>query len=364
MSAQYSGVNTLGVQASGQGGAVHRRAQQARLRRRLACAIGALVVGHVFTGTALAQVNTTAAEAFYKGKTITILVPANPGATFDLISRAMAPYLEKYTGASAQIQNNRVIEAQNKLASSRPDGLTVVLSGHGPKEITASLFKQPGVSFDWKTFTLLGRIPLSSTAIVVDKKLGWNNPGDLVGKKFLVGASAPFFEPLAAEALGWDGMRIIPGMSGSERTLGIRRGEIQGTSAGAAQVERDSDVLQPLVVSTRDEGGFKGIPTIEQVAIKGKEKWGRWAATWDQLMYWSYATPGIPQDRAKFLEQALAKTSKDPAFIAAMAKLKVHLSPEFVTADQLKAITRNITDLSESDIKEMEFAIEQKYVKQ
>ena len=304
------------------------------------------------------------AAAFYKGKTITILIPSSPGGTFDLISRTEAPYIEKYTGARTLIQNSKVILAQNTLYRSKPDGLTVILCGHGPKEITAQLFKQEGANFDWTQFTLLGRIPASSTAFVVDKKLGWKTPADLQGKAFFAGASSPFFEPLFAEALGWDKMSIIPGMTGSERSLAMRRGELQATSAGAAQVKQDADLLVPIVVTLKDPKGFPGVPAVKDVAMKGKEKWGQWASAWDEVLYWSYATPGIPKDRAAFLESALQKTFNDPAFRAEMAKLNIDLSDHFIDGKELKQLTSAIANLSDADIKEMEFVITKKYVKQ
>ena len=55
--------------------------------------------------------------------------------------------------------------------------------------------------------------------------------------------------------------------------------------------------MLPIVVSTKDEKGFPGVPTAKDAAVKGKEKWGRLAAAWDELLYWSYATPGTPQDQ-------------------------------------------------------------------
>lgn len=303
------------------------------------------------------------AAAFYKGKAIIILVPSSPAGTFDLISRVEAPFLEKYTGARTLIQNNKVIQAQNALYRSKPDGLTIILCGHGPKEITAALFQQEGAAFDWTKFTLLGRIPASSTAFVVDKRLGWKSPADLQGKTFLAGASSPFFEPLMAEALGWDKMSIIPGMSGSERSLAMRRGELQGTTAGAAQVSQDTDLLAPLVVTNKDPKGFPGVPAVQDVTLKGKEKWGKWASAWDQLLYWSYATPGIPQDRAAFLEKALEQTFHDPAFAEEMKKLKVDLSDHFVDAKELMGITHVFANLTGSDLKEMQHVITEKYLK-
>lgn len=330
------------------------------MKRTVLLVVLCMMVGFLLSGNCLAAQD---AAAFYKGKSITVLIPSSPGGTFDLLSRAMAPYLEKYTGARPLMQNSRNIQVQNMLARSKPDGLTVVLSGHGPKEITAQLFKQEGVSFDWTKFTLLGRLPSSSTSFGVDKKMGWKKPADLQGKAFFAGASSPFFEPLFAEALGWDKMSVIPGMSGGERTLAMRRGEIQGTSGGAAQMAKDADLMLPIVVSTKDEKGFPGVPTAKDAAIKGKEKWGRLTAAWDELLYWSYATPGTPQDRAAFLESALQKTFNDPAFRADMAKLMIDLSDHFVNGKELRALTSDIEDLTDAEIKEMEFVITRKYQK-
>jgi tripartite-type tricarboxylate transporter receptor subunit TctC len=303
------------------------------------------------------------AAEFYKGKTISILVPSAPGGTFDLISRGMAPYLAKYTGASTQIVNSANIEAQNKLAASKADGLTVILAGHGAKEITGQMFKQQGVSYDWTKFVVLGKIADSSSAIVVDKKLGWTKSTDPVGKDFLMGCSTPFFEPLFAEALGWDKMKLIPGMSGSERALALRRGEIQGTSAGAAQVSQNTDLMQPLVVTVKDDKGFKGIPVVADVAVKGKEKFGQWANAWDKIMYWSATTPGTPLDRSAYLENALAQTYKDAAFVADMAKLNIDIAPEFLNAKTLSTMLNTLAAMSPADISEMQTVIEVKYLK-
>jgi tripartite-type tricarboxylate transporter receptor subunit TctC len=329
------------------------------MKRTVLWVVFCMIMGCLLTGNCLAQ----DAAAFYKGKTIVILIPSGPGGTFDLVSRAEAPFIEKYTGARTLVQNSAIIQAQNILYKSKPDGLTIILCGHGPKEITAQLFKEEGFSFDWNKFTLLGRIPASSTAIVVDKKSGWTKPADLQGKAFFLGESAPFFGPLFAEALGWDKMAVIPGMRGSERSLAMRRGELQATTAGAAQVVQDEDVMRPIVVTTKDEKGFRGVPVVKDLALKGKEKWGRWASAWDEVMYWSYATPGIPQDRAAFLESALKKMFNDPAFVAQMEKMKVDLSDHVIDGKELKEITRSIAEISDNDIKEMHFVITQKYLK-
>jgi tripartite-type tricarboxylate transporter receptor subunit TctC len=121
--------------------------------------------------------------------------------------------------------------------------------------------------------------------------------------------------------------------------------------------------MQAVVVSTKDEKGFPGIPTAKDSAPKGKEKWGRLVAAWDELLYWSYASPGTPQDRAAFLESALQKTYNDPAFRADLEKLKLDLSDHFISAKELKEMTSDISKLTDDEIKEMEFVITRKYQK-
>jgi tripartite-type tricarboxylate transporter receptor subunit TctC len=328
------------------------------MKRTVLLVVFCMMMGFLLTSNCLAE----DATAFYKGKTITVLIPTSPGGGFDLVSRAIAPYLEKYTGAKTLLQNGKTILSQNQLYRSKPDGLSVILAGHGAKEITSQLFKQQGANFNWKEFVLLGRLPFSSSFFVVDKKLGWTKLSDLRGKEFFHGASSPFFGPLFAEALGWDGMKVVPGMGGGERAMGMRRGELQSTIAGAGQVAQDSDVMLPLVTTNKDPK-FPAVPAITEVALKGKEKWGEWTSAWDAVVYWSYTSPGVPADRAAFLEKALEKTYNDPGFRADMKKLKFELSDHFVGAEELRKITRTIADLTDAEIEEMKYVIREKYQK-
>jgi len=80
-------------------------------------------------------------------------------------------------------------------------------------------------------------------------------------------------------------------------------------------------------------------------------------------VYWSYTTPGVPKDRADFLEKALEKTYNDPGYRADLAKLKFDLSDHFVGSKEIKQITKSIADLTDAEIKEMEYVITEKYLK-
>ena len=317
-----------------------------------------MMMGFLLTGQCTAE----DAAAFYKGKVITVLVPSKPGVGFDLVSRAIAPYLEKYTGATLLMESGREILSQNKLYRAKPDGLTIILSGHGAKEITAQLFKEEGANFNWKEFVFLGRVVNSGSVFAIDKSKGYKKPADLQGVKFFCGTSSPFFEPLFAEALGWDKMEVIPGLGGSERAMGVRRGELLATIAGTGQVKQNSDFMQPLVLTVKDPN-FPDAPAISDVVLKGKEKWAKWIAAWDEVIYWACTTPGVPADRAAFLEQALEKTYNEPGFKADMQKLGFELADHFISGKELKEMANVLAALTDEEIAEMKQVIQQKYIK-
>ena len=88
------------------------------MKRTILLFVFCMIMGCFLTINSLAE----DAAAFYKGNTITVLVPSGPGGGFDVTSRAIAPYIEKYTGAKTLMQNGKMILSENKLYRSKPDG--------------------------------------------------------------------------------------------------------------------------------------------------------------------------------------------------------------------------------------------------
>ena len=131
----------------------------------------------------------------------------------------------------------------------------------------------------------------------------------------------------------------------------------------STRIHQTSDEYATILLGLMLHQGLKR-SAIKDVAMKGKEKWGQWASAWDEVLYWSYATPGIPNDRTAFLQMALQRTYHDPVFRGEMARLNIDVSDHFIDGKELKQLTSTIANLSEADIKEMEFVITEKYVKQ
>jgi tripartite-type tricarboxylate transporter receptor subunit TctC len=307
----------------------------------------------------------TAAE-FYKGKTITSISGFGEDAVITIFSRIAAPYISKFTGARVIVKpmsGGGGTLARNHMFQAKPDGLTICLTGHGPKILTSGLFELQGVRYDWSKFTFLGKTIATNTAVIVSKKSPWTKPSDIGAAKFNYGESSPFFGPLFAEAYGWKNMTIIPGYrSTTGRAVAISRGELQAGTASAQTIVANPDLVMPLVFAFPDKG-FPGTASLAGGVASGGKKWADYIEGWDDVQFLSYAPPGIPADRAKFLESALEKMWADPKYRADLKKIKQNPAPEFVTSKKLSTFIASLSKLSADDIKEMRFVITKKYKK-
>jgi tripartite-type tricarboxylate transporter receptor subunit TctC len=309
---------------------------------------------------ALAQ---SAAE-FYKGKTVTIVTGFDPGSDFDVQARAIVPFLNKVMGTRAIAVEDRPgaagTIARNDLFTAKPDGLTIMYD-HGPRLVFNGLLMAAGVKYDWKKFVWIGKVLQEDALILVDKKLPWEKPQDLVGQKFIMGVSRPFYEPLFAEALGWEGMRVVPGFQSiSERSTAMARGEIQASVANTAFFS-DPSLVKTIVVTLKHRN-YPKVPTVRETAPAGREKWVSTLESFQKIQYSFVAPPGVPEDRIKFIEDCLRKIYGDPEFRNKMDALQLDLPSEFMGSKEFKESTSKLADLDPEEIKNLKYVIEEKYV--
>ena len=324
----------------------------------------AVILMTVVVPTAQAQ---TPAE-FFKGKNVTIVVGFDPGSDFDVEARMVVPYLTKVMGVRAIAVEDRPgasqITATNHLFTTKPDGLTIMLS-HGPRIVFNAAFGTQGVAYDWKKFVWLGKLLEENMVIFMDKKLPWKKPQDLVGQKFIMGVSRPFYEPLFAEALGWDGAQLVPGFNSvAERIAAMNRGELQAAAANASFFG-DTSTVSPIVISLKHKR-YENVPTVRSVAAKDKMKWVSALESFQKLQYSFIAPPELPNDRTKFWEDSLEKVYNDPEFRQKVASLQLDMSPEFIGSKELKDLAFKLVEDSlknADDVQSFRDVVERKYVK-
>jgi tripartite-type tricarboxylate transporter receptor subunit TctC len=280
------------------------------------------------------------AAEFYKDKTITI------------VEGFVA--VDNKGGAAGLIARHAVYQAKN-------DGLTIMLD-HGPRLVTSGMFNSPGIKYDWTKYVWIGKVIQEDVVVAIDKKSPWAKPQDLMGKSFIMGVSRPFYEPLVAEALGWTGMKCVPGYQNpSERGIAIARGEIQATIGNTSSFTTLLDTVKPIVITFK-HNDYAKIPTVRESAPKGKEKWVNVLEDLQKIQYSFIAPPGTPDDRVRFIEECLQKVYANPEFRKKLDPLGWDVPATFLGAKELREATKRLADMNPEEVKELSNVIEQKYI--
>jgi hypothetical protein len=147
------------------GSALHTGARSRALRSGLvrvalsACAVG-LVAVPVAASAQVTPKKSLLQQGldFYKGKTITLISPDAVGGGFDLTSRAIAPYIAQYLGATVNVTNDspaNTIAGQDLFEASPADGLTLGMINAGA-DIEDAVTGTAGVNFNAEKTQFLG----------------------------------------------------------------------------------------------------------------------------------------------------------------------------------------------------------------
>ena len=266
---------------------------------------------------------------FYKGKTITFIVPYNPGGGYDVVARSIAPKLEEITGSNIVVRNmpgGGGNLGTNTLFNEKADGLTIAIL-NGTQIVNSDLFgsAEEGVQYDISKFSYIGRVNEEDMVLYTKGGGRYQNIEDLYNAgqsiKFAVGSPTDNLYAglvIMEEALGVP-FEIIPGYSGSaEMELAVLNGEVDGTYSTLPQriAGFKSGDFTPLLLVLDESSEIPGVPVIDEyitgeenikliTALKNMTAAGRVIA----------APPGLDEDKRKFLESALNKTLTDPNIV-------------------------------------------------
>jgi len=274
---------------------------------------------------------TTAADDFYAGKTIKILVSSNPGGGTDAAARVVARFLPKYIPGNPQtiIQNmpggGGTIANNYFYVNGKPDGLWLFQdSSSGLGNFTRGGSR---IKYDPRENLAVGSITRGGSLMMIrkDAKPRLTDPKS---KKVVVGDSDGIRTWVAtlvwtAEYLGWN-VRFVYGYPGSqELQLALRTGEIDIWGTSNAKLVNDfvKEGKHDILFQQEDERrpGFPNVPTFEEVLGDKKPK----GASWEAYLAWSgpneidkflVAPRGTPDNIMAILREAFVKMAKDEEF--------------------------------------------------
>jgi tripartite-type tricarboxylate transporter receptor subunit TctC len=296
------------------------------------------------TGLLMTATGPAAADDFYKGKTLRLIVPSDVGGGYDLYGRTFAQYLRKHLpGEPTIIVQNMPggggLLSANWLYNVAPkDGLVMGLVQRGVPFYP--YFGDKNAKFDPTQFNWLGSFTAEVGTTTVWHTSKAMTIEDTFKQTVLLGGSGPndseTYSHLMNNTIGTK-FKIVSGYrANSAVLLAMERGEVEGVTGSWSSMkgERPNWVRDKLVRPLVQVGRTK-LPDLPNVPlIMDYVKTDEYRAMWNVMLTIAQvgrpvvAPPGTPAEQVRILRAAFTATVTDPAFIAEMERGHRELSPE------------------------------------
>jgi tripartite-type tricarboxylate transporter receptor subunit TctC len=318
-------------------------------RSGLLAAVGALTLAAALAQTpsaALAQTPAApAANDFYAGKTVTMVIGFGPGGGYDLWGRTVGRYIGKHLPGNPTVvpQNMPGAGSYNAAAQiyniSPKDGTVIGIIARDAA--LGPLTGAEGARFDPLKITWLGTPAIETNVCISMANSPVKTVKDLYDKTLIVGdtgaGTGTRSYPKALSALLGMKFKLISGFpSSSDVFLAMERGEVDGICESLDSVKgKRPDWIKSGKVNVIFQGGIepnaelKDVPFIVDLGRNEQEKAELTFLYAGQGIGRPFvAPPNLPPERLAMLRKAFDETMKDPEFQAEVKKQKLELEPE------------------------------------
>jgi tripartite-type tricarboxylate transporter receptor subunit TctC len=279
------------------------------------------------------------ADAFYGGKTVTLIVGGSAGGGYDTLGRAIGHYIGRHIPGSPSVVVQNMPGAGGLIAmnylfnTAERDGTVIAMVENGPP--LAPLFGVKEARFDATKFNWLGTPSVETSVVLVWHTVPVNSLDDLKTHPTTMGASGTnstqaFYTRLIDAVLGTK-MQAINGYKGLNDTfLAMERGEIDGSPSvfySAITSTRPHWLPDHLAKAILQFGPepvkqLAGVPFASNLVTVPDDKLLMQAALAPLALGRPLVMPpGVPAERVAAMRQALADTFADPDFVADAQKL-------------------------------------------
>jgi tripartite-type tricarboxylate transporter receptor subunit TctC len=317
-------------------------------------------------GFLLATISSAMAQSatdFYKNRTITLVIGADPGGTYDPPGRLLARYLPKHIPGNPRM----VVEdmpgagsglAANYLVGAAQDG--TVLAGFLGTIALAQALGQMKLQADLTKLQWIGNMAEQAEVVLVWHTAPATTIEDAKKTELLVGSPSPgtntgMMPRILNHVLGTK-FKVISGYGFASMDVAMERGEIHG-QAGASWMPRGkyADMVKNGQMRVLLQSGFRDpslgdVPLLQDLVDKNSEN-GQLIELFTSPGFIGKPTiagPGVPKDRVALLRKAYQETMTDPAFLADADRIGVPIHP--VSGEELQAVVKRIAELPPSRI--------------
>lgn len=304
--------------------------------------LGAMLFAALTLGgaSALAQ----SPEAFFKDKTIKIMVGHSPGGSYDFYARLAADMLKVHLpGVKAVIVENKpggggLIATSFFYAQSPKDGTALGLL---PETIANTQLLEPDVG-KWKVEEMryIGSFSSVNTAFVRRKNSPSKTVEDMKRQETIVGctgtAAQSYQYPALLKVLGDYKFKMICGYPGAaEYSLALERGEIDLVSSAwnswrvTHRKELDNgDLVAVIQTGLKRNRELQNVPLMQELVDDADaKKVIEFASAGAMIGRALIAPPGLPPETVDYLRAVFDKMVADPAMQDLAAKRGLELDP-------------------------------------
>jgi tripartite-type tricarboxylate transporter receptor subunit TctC len=305
----------------------------------------------------LLAVGAVAAEdvaAFYKGKTVRIVVGVGVGSGYDINARLLARHMAAHIpGQPTVIVQNQPgagsLTMTNQLYASGPfDGTVIGAPFNGLP--TTPLLQPGGARFDATRLNWIGSSNRETQVTYVWHTAPVQNIAELAEKELVVGAQAPgstqYDFPILANRLFGFKFKVITGYESTPKIhLAMERGEVHGNGATNWSTLKllNSNWLEEKKVkaiaqwSLNRHPELTDVPMILDLAESEADRQAlRLALARLEFGRPFFLPPNVPPERVEALRRAFDATMRDPAFLTETEKLKIEVEP--LTGEQVASL--------------------------
>jgi tripartite-type tricarboxylate transporter receptor subunit TctC len=283
-------------------------------------------------------------EAFYRGKTLSMIIGYPVGGANDNYARTLARHIGKHIPGNPAVvaknmQGGGSVIAANYMANTAPRDGTVLslLAATAPLEeaLGASGVKYKAAEFNW-----IGRMASAVNATIVMASAPVKSLDDAYRHEVILAgtgraATTTVYPSVLNKVLGLR-FKVVVGFEGSIAAfLAMERGEVEGhstswdgiKSARASWVEEKKvNVIVQYGIHRHPE--LPDVPTSVELGRTDAERQVlRIVANATEIGKTALTTPGVPADRVEALRRAFDATMTDPDYVAEMKKLQLEIIP-------------------------------------
>lgn len=306
-----------------------------------------------------------AAAAFYRGKTLTIVVPYGAGGGYDQWARLLSPYLQKYLGLARVVIVNQPggggLVGTNQVYHAKPDGLTIGDTNAGG-DVFDQIAHDPGAQFDVLKFDWIGQPDNDPHVMSLSAASPYHTFADLLNAKKThtvvralgTGQGSSDYNAALITLNGFGiPYRMIAAYQGStQEKAGFLRGDGDIISVSASDIAPLVQAKHAIPVLVESDQPFSKLPNVPTITSEAK-KVGLPASTIQAFVGLSgvmnlghafFAPPGVPADRLQALRQAFEQAVNNPEFQAQAAKAGLYVG--YASPSQLSTWAKDGVDAS------------------